>query len=55
MQHTEKQKQLDAQITSDRKGSTYTNTNGTNGLILFPSPADQNGGLLVGNIYIYMI
>ena len=55
MEYTEKQKQLDTQITTDRKQSTHTNTNGTNGLILFPSPADQDEGLLAGNIYIYMI
>lgn len=35
--------------------SNHTNMNGTNGLILFSSPADQSEGPLVGNLHIYTI
>ena len=38
-------------INTDRKRSSLTITNSTNGLILFPSLADQDERLLVKKIY----
>lgn len=44
--------QLATQINRDRKDSTYTNTDSTNGLILFPLLADQTESSFVEKIYI---
>ena len=43
---------LATQINTDR--NTYGNTNSTNGLILLPSPADQNDSPSTANIYTYI-
>jgi len=42
---------LGTQINTDGTLSTHTGTNSTNGLIPFPSLADQNEGPFVGNTY----